>query len=586
MAGENRCHFKLYNLFALKFPLSSQRGQSSVFVLVMLTVVIVSAIFLYKSGRLTTEKIQLQNAADAAAYSASALEARSMNFAAYTNRAMAGNEVAIAQAVGLLSLADEWKAINDYFEVYADILDAAGAVLDIFGGAGAPLNTMAEVLRTIGEGYEGAGDGLNAIIQPIAGYWVKAFSVINTIYSYAQETYHLTTIALVSDSIFKNLEGNVVGTEYNGNLLQNLFDRSGDKAMISGMDYIALVGHFATYINGYTKRFTVGSKDEEGRLAATVREARDPFSSGDTAKNSDGVEENRDWRMALESEHITHFTINLLVKKIRIKIGYSFAFGIYSKGGSEVIQKDDKQFAWSAIDTSDLEVQLAIYPFFDFHPGIPTGGGASQAASSETILNEADISSDVNNAVLPGYGGAPDYSISWDEAKIVIPEKQIEGANYSGLKAYRDVKPKQDSNQDSGFFPFKSPFFLIGVVKDLDAMNENEPKAAGDDFSLSHGTQHKNLIATVAKSEVYFKRPTDLSYFAREDGNQENSNLFSPFWQARLVQPSEFDRFITIALQQGKLWISEKAKKDIDKIPFINVEKMSTTIENYLQRFL
>lgn len=585
MAGKPRCHFKLNNSFTLKFPIYTQRGQSSVFVLAMLTVIVVSAIFLYKSGRLTTEKIQLQNAADAAAYSASALEARAMNFAAYTNRAMAGNEIAIAQAVGLLSLADEWKTINDYFEVYADILDAAGAALDVFGGAGAPLNTMAEILRSIGEGFEGAGDGLNAIIQPIAGYWVKAFNIINTIYSYAQETYHLTTIALVSDSIFKNLEGNVVGTNYDGNLLQNIVDRSGDKAKISGMSYVALIGHFATYINGYTKRFTPGAKDEEGRLAATVREARDPFSSGDTTRNSDGVEENRDWRMALESKHITHITINLLVTKIRIKLGYALAFGIYSKGGSEIIQKDSKQFAWSAIDTSDLEVELAIYPFFDFHPGIPTGGGASQAASSETVLNESDISNDVKDAVLPGYGGATDYTISWDEAKLVMPEKQIEGANYSGLKAYRDVKPQQDSNQESGLFPFKSPFFLIGVVKDLNAMNEKEPKSGGD-FALTEGNQHANVIATVAKSEVYFKRPSDLSYFAREDGNQENANLFSPFWQARLVQPTDYDRFITIFLQQGKLWFSGDAKKNIDSIPGIHIDKLTDTIEGYLRRFL
>lgn len=548
----------------------------------MLAVIIVSAIFLYKSGRLTTEKMQLQNAADGAAYSASALEARAMNFAAYTNRAMAGNEVAIAQAVGLLSLADEWKTINDYFEVYADILDAAGAALDVFGGAGAPLNTMAEILRSIGEGFQSAGEGLEAVVKPVAGYWVKAFSVINTIYSYAQEAYHLTTIALVTDSIFKNLEGNVVGTKYKGNLLENLADRSGDKAKISGMDYVALIGHFATYIDGYTKRFQVGSEAEKGRYAATVREARDPFSSGDTTRNSDGVEENRDWRMALESRHVTHFTINLLVTKIRIKVGYALAFGIYSKGGSEIIQKDDKQFAWSAIDTSDLRVQLAVYPFFNFHPGIPTGGGASQAASSETRLSEGDISNDVNEATLAGYGGAPDYSISWDQAKLVIPEKEIEGANYSGLKAYRDVKPDQDTDSESGFFPFKSPFFIIGVVKDLNAMENNGgPKFAGDDFAFSHGSQHNNEIAAVAKSEVYFNRPQNLDYFRRKDGNKENPNLFSPFWQARLVQPSDYDRFITLALQQKKFWISNEAEDDV---PVLG--NMVKTVESYLKRFL
>jgi len=42
-----------------------------VFVLLFLPVVLLSLIFLYKAGRITSEKMELQNAADAAAYSVS-----------------------------------------------------------------------------------------------------------------------------------------------------------------------------------------------------------------------------------------------------------------------------------------------------------------------------------------------------------------------------------------------------------------------------------------------------------------------------------------------------------------------------------
>ena len=47
-----------------------------VFVLLFLPVLILSLLFLYKAGIVTSEKMQLQNAADAAAYSTSLIEAQ------------------------------------------------------------------------------------------------------------------------------------------------------------------------------------------------------------------------------------------------------------------------------------------------------------------------------------------------------------------------------------------------------------------------------------------------------------------------------------------------------------------------------
>ena len=80
---------------------AGQRGQSAVFVLLFLGILLISLNFLYKQGRITTDKMELQNAADAVAYSISMTEARDLNFASYLNRAMVANEVAIGQLVGL-----------------------------------------------------------------------------------------------------------------------------------------------------------------------------------------------------------------------------------------------------------------------------------------------------------------------------------------------------------------------------------------------------------------------------------------------------------------------------------------------------
>ncbi len=51
-----------------------------VFVVLFLGIVTLSLVFLYKAGKITSEKMQLQNAADAAAYSVYLTEARDLNF--------------------------------------------------------------------------------------------------------------------------------------------------------------------------------------------------------------------------------------------------------------------------------------------------------------------------------------------------------------------------------------------------------------------------------------------------------------------------------------------------------------------------
>ena len=98
--------------------LQKQRGQASVFVILFSAVLIVAAMSLFKAGKITTNKMQLQNAADAVAYSMSVVEARDLNFASYMNRAIVANEVGIAQFVGLASWAYHFQSFAQYIGFY------------------------------------------------------------------------------------------------------------------------------------------------------------------------------------------------------------------------------------------------------------------------------------------------------------------------------------------------------------------------------------------------------------------------------------------------------------------------------------
>jgi len=75
---------------------SRQSGQAIVYLVAMLPIIFLSVLVVYNTAVATREKMKLQNTADAATYSASVLTARSLNYLAYTNRAMAANEASIA----------------------------------------------------------------------------------------------------------------------------------------------------------------------------------------------------------------------------------------------------------------------------------------------------------------------------------------------------------------------------------------------------------------------------------------------------------------------------------------------------------
>ncbi|MCB1747845.1 MAG: hypothetical protein KDK06_11760, partial [Gammaproteobacteria bacterium] len=106
-------------------------------------VLVLAALSLFRTGRLTSDKMELQNAADSLAYGVSTVEARDLNFAAYTNRAIVANEVAIGQAIGMASWAAHWKSIGDFLLEYNKYL--SGPTLGISNAILPPLASAFQI---------------------------------------------------------------------------------------------------------------------------------------------------------------------------------------------------------------------------------------------------------------------------------------------------------------------------------------------------------------------------------------------------------------------------------------------------------
>ena len=568
---------------------NNQKGQASVFVLAFIGVVLVCTIFLYQSGRITTEKMQLQNAADAAAYSASILEARSLNFCAYTNRAMVANEVGIGQLVGMLSVADEIKAIGINLVDIAEIIEGILLLFvpppfgeAILGFLEPPLLVPMDF---IGGELESVGTTLEDTMLPVIKGIIKALSVVNDIYSYGQTAYHGATIFMVTTTVFKTIEDNVPGTA-SFNKSTDIFNPNRPGAHLSNLGFFAMAGHIPSYWQGYTKRYkppnskgykTLYSKDKEGmhRLAGTIRTARDPFSS------DFGSSGTRDWDLGIKLDNKFNFELGGGVMKGYFQVYFLSQFT--SLGASELRYKETN-YNWSAIDTAlfesvfklsgkaTIKVLKTTHTLFNKTfkvnlPKIPLGGGGYQAVS-EKELTVADMPVGLRKATnIPGpYGYGTKEILSWLDASAEMEENTIE--TYSGLKPYRGMVIKKDAKGYT--LPFISPFYLVGVVRKVNDLNKTGPQFSGN-LAILKDDPDITEIGAIAKAEIYYKRPTDLSYFSRTDKNTEKNNIFGPFWQAKLSKTNDIDRLLALLVQHNVIWLPgvnpdlKKLEKSLEK---------------------
>ncbi len=585
-----------------------QRGQAAVYAYLFLAITVVSMLFLYKAGKLTSDKMQLQNAADAAAYSVSLVEARDLNFASYMNRAIVANEVAIGQLVGLASWAFHLTSIADYLDTY-----------DKFVLSPATLGVSTGIITPITTGWRSLGNAVSSVLNPIANIGTSVIHNINKVYGAAEYGHHIVTAVFV------------IGT------LDTMLRQNGPPGTkISDFGMIALIMHiyaygsipglpgeqFSTFYSPSTQEpkadFDVGGY---GRLAATIRESRDPFTYA------------RGWELRPPGfpidETFTFGPYDVIIGDAGMDVAIYMDISLERKGASElrvVVKNEDKvsgkNLNWSSADTTGLffafalDVDLWLDPLIGskvsvggsfsvrdsqlsgslrilgidicatppfasdcgvpFPTSAPFASGFAQAGKKLTNDKNAALkSTDLNLASMGGnietehYGEAANNLAAWiSPGPGPIPPQGIMvqptmndtrsrvNKSYAGLPHYVDT-----TGTESTLFGFGAPMMLVGLVLDEPDFDQNnagatEPEPTGN-LAITEQLADQELGA-LAKSEVYFKRPTDLHavHFLRSDGNEEYGSAFNPFWNARLVETSYADRIIALLIQQKADWIN------------------------------
>ncbi len=291
-----------------------------VFSLLFLGVVLLGLVYLYKAGRLTSEKMALQNAADAAAFSVSVIEARDLNFAAYTNRAMVANEVAIGQLVGLVSWANHIQSFAPFLRLYANAFNA-------IPGVG---NAIAGMLYSTAAGFDTIGKAAQQVAQKVASVGVPVLYNINRAYSVSQLAFHTATMALTVGTVYEMVRRNAPG------------------AKVSDFGFLSLIGHVYTYHTKFLRQNNMPTF-----FAAVVRKDRDPFST------------QRGWTLPLIPHKKFENSIGIKLPwpigrvdfyRIWVELGLS----LDRLGGTELRFAQDApeagNFGWSSADTTGLNL--------------------------------------------------------------------------------------------------------------------------------------------------------------------------------------------------------------------------------------
>lgn len=501
------------------WPPARQGGQALVFALVFAAAAGLIGLLLFNSGMLVNAKTRLQNAADAGAYSASVLQARDHNFAAYTNRAMVANQAAVAQIVSMKS----------YLEDAADTVDRMDGPLlsmqrNLFP-AWAPVWDSAKL--SVGPIVSAANTGFSKAAPTI----VQMLDRLIEIHETAQTAHHLAT---VTDML--GVTGDVI-------------TRNDPHAKLSAGVFAA--GNLVAKVNAWA-----GS--------TTMHRAND--SSAEADRFADVV---------VSSKTTDAFTRNRLSSPIPMWAStvkpttcpptgliFSFTTFNFAHAGGTILSSDKRRWesldatqgggGWVCVYTCPIFVTCPIGSSLNDLGG--SGGGLVGANGGYT--SSTGYKNNPSDALHYGWAlYSPAAVPAAYRYAVKGPGATLDSAG--GLQKYyrdmanptKDTPPNQSMEKNGGAFPITLEAERQASTIRTSSKFLTESSIIKVDDSLAGET-----MRSMASAHAYFYRSATNRGFTfenwtRSDGRTEVANLFSPYWQARLIDRTDAERAASLAEQ-------------------------------------
>lgn len=536
-----------------------QRGQAMLLALLFLTVLMLSLLMLFNTSQLTRDKMEVQNAADSVAYSAALLEARHLNFTAYTNRAMIANEVALAQTIGLATWLMKWGGT---FISLGNILNQALAPIPIVGPV------LAAVVKAV---FVAFGEGVakfSNLVGQFAGIFSKLVAGLNTFYGYSQLAFRFgtyeTMLSIGDDLVQKNAPGAKMGT----------------------------VSEFVQFLNMFLfEQYNKGCKPADAMRKSASKEDRDT-NRACMRQMAAAVNDSRDLWSKNRSNYELGFQPEWFVNLFGLgKTGFKLKIGMFQEGGSTLRYiagtgpaANREHFNWSSMDTNEFKLGLRLWifnlPLPPLEIPLPLGWGTMQLAHTDKKdKKQYKIMPLPKGGTAQGTAGwQAAYGDSWSNNLLTSimaspgkafypwgPSNTTQTQSYGDLAPFHTIDPDfLNASGQSWQFDWPGtipPPYVVWVympeknTRTSDNMGASSPagqlrldnmaagQSADDPVSLGPFGQKPGLQA-ISSGEIYYKRT---------DGLAEEPNAFSPYWGARLAQVDNMVLISAMFAQEPKL---------------------------------
>ena len=506
------------------------RGQALILFVIALLVLCIGVIVLFNTGQAVSKKVELVNAADAAAYSAAVEQARAYNLVAYMNRAEVANEVAVAQIVTLYSMTNYVLSATKNLKETAKDLSYALYVLGIVTeGATVPIaNAFQRVASILGKAQSAITKARDGMQTPFSEGIRVLSQVLNGAYSHATNM-----IVGIAPADAGYLAEEIVERNTNG------------KARLGARGVLLLAEQYGK-AEAYTKQYSLRKLGDDAnaagadRFANVVMEARDWFSRERNADTAFGKINKRGGTDVVTSSAATRyydsfvaadtlnfyvnipFPLSLVFDDINLPLAWGGAAATKrTRGGFSrvALQGYRNGRGWDSPYTAEQGLHIDRY-----------GGAVDNRKAGKKVRNDPAVGQ-TGKGWLKGYAGLQDYDDIVDD-KATMPYLNGKTARENGVNAL-DV----------------GPIFTVAIEQPMNTVHtsDNVDGIGGPpDFEVHDEAINDNMTA-LSSAQVYFDRPRGL-FDNIIDSRRELGSLFSPYWQARLVDtPCEERQLIAIS---------------------------------------
>lgn len=479
-----------------------QKGQALPLGLAFLMGAVLFGVTMFNTGQLASEKTRLANAADAAVYSGLIWQARALNFQAYTNRAMVANQVAIGQ---LLSVASWTK----YGAITARNIDNF-----------ANLFPPAKAYTTPAKSYmDQIDDGVVNMVET----FIPLVDTLNGVLSTAQKAIYLSSFAATPS------------------IVKEVVDRNDGRYRVNSAYAIVGQGINSFAWRGLSARY----EDREGllRKANVIRGSKDDFTKRRNVSHSD-----------------------LLAGAPKVELGL-FRAWLTKEGGTRLVVKasEDNSFNFGGVvnDRSGLEWEWKGKDTFSLHirkfkcswrrgcgwrkSEIPIGWGSRYLNGDFECKTEENYWGQKKTTCVP-------YMRKNKKAeKRADGENEAVDINYEGVRAYYDLKNLSRENRDPRLVLRLEVQTSENKVRTSAKINgsaapEESRNGLGKGLFRQEDNMLENVMSSISSGEVYFHPPDDYRP-DRRGGKIEIANLFSPYWEVRLIKTPLSERMAAWGLR-------------------------------------